>query len=229
MTDNGSSFPRDNIDLLTALLTAAPEGGGRRERTRNALLQAGLTLIAAGETEVPVLTITRTAGVSNGSFYNFFDDKQQFFEAAAEVAAERLATLLDRGDAVEATGDGPDITATVCTNFRIIGRVHRMAPVLSRVLIRRSADYYSAGGGFISRVRRDVATGVDAGVFHVSDREGVVGGLVGAMVMLGQRLHDHPELDAATTTDAVTRDILRMLGVADDEADRVLALPLPFG
>ncbi|AGP29883.1 TetR/AcrR family transcriptional regulator [Corynebacterium terpenotabidum] len=229
MTDSGTTVPQDSIDWLTALLTAAPEGVGRRERTRNALLQAGLTLIAAGETEVPVLAITRAAGVSNGSFYNFFDDKQQFFDEAAEVAAERFAALLDRGDAEATAGDGPDIAAMVCTNFRIIGRAHRLAPVLSKVLIHRAADYYSTGGGFISRVRRDVATGVDAGVFRVSDREGVVGTLVGATVMLGARLHDHPDLDAATTTDAVARDVLRMLGVPDDEADRVLALPLPFG
>lgn len=214
-------------DWISALLVVPPDGAGRRERTRSALVQAGLELLAAGDTKVSVLTITKKAGVSNGSFYNFFTDKQEFFDRSAEVAAERLSELLDR----PLTGESDRVAERVVTNFRLIGRAHRLAPVLSKVLIRRSAQYYSAGRGFVAKVRQDVADGVAAGEFHVNDAEGVVAALVGTMVMLGQRLHDHPELDAAETTDAVTRDILRLLGVPDDDAVQLLAapLPLPFG
>jgi AcrR family transcriptional regulator len=213
----------DSTDWITALLLAPPAGSGRRERTRAALLQAGLEIMAAGETEIPVLAITKKAGVSNGSFYNFFTDKEEFFEASAEVAAARLSDLMDR----PLTGATDSIAARVITNFRIIGRAHRIAPVLSKVLIRRGAQYYSTGGGFVAKARRDLVDGAAAGDFHVTDPEGVVGGVVGTMVMLGQRLHDHPELDAAVTTDAVARDVLRMLGVPDADAERLLAAPLP--
>lgn len=234
---SGDDVDEAQSDWITELLFGAVEGTGRRERTRNALLQAGLSLMASGDTEVPVLRITQTAGVSNGSFYNFFTDKQSFFNQSADFAAERLAALLDRDENVAggATGvtteadSASGIAATVCTNFRLVGRAHRLAPVLSRVLIGRSAAYYSAGGGFISRIRRDIAVGVESGSFRISDPEGVVGTLVGAMVMLGQRLHDNPALDAGATTDGVARDVLRLLGVPDEEAERLMEMPLPFG
>jgi AcrR family transcriptional regulator len=213
-----------SADWVTAVLLAPAEGGGRRERTRTALLQAGMELLAAGDTEVAVLKITKKAGVSNGSFYNFFTDKSAFFTASAEVAADRLSELLDRP-----LSDGSaSISEKLVANFRVIGRAHRIAPVLSKVLIRRSAEYYSAGGGFVAKVRHDVADGVAAGEFHIHDPEGVVAVLVGTTVMLGQRLHDHPELDAGEATDAVTRDILRLLGVRDEEAAKLIAEPLPL-
>jgi hypothetical protein len=49
----------------------------------------------------------------------------------------------------------------------------------------------------------------------------------GALLALGQLLHDQPERDLEETTDRVTEDLLRMFGVPRPRARRIAKLPLP--
>jgi hypothetical protein len=51
--------------------------------------------------------------------------------------------------------------------------------------------------------------------------------VTGSALCLGQLIHDHPERDDAEATDQVTEDLLRMLGVAADEAHDISRRPLP--
>ena len=49
----------------------------------------------------------------------------------------------------------------------------------------------------------------------------------GALLGLGQLLHDQPDRDVEETTDRVTEDLLRMFGVPAAEAHRICLRPLP--
>ena len=49
----------------------------------------------------------------------------------------------------------------------------------------------------------------------------------GALIALGQLLHDQPERDVDETTDRVTEDLLRMLGMTRRQAQRTSTLTLP--
>jgi hypothetical protein len=49
----------------------------------------------------------------------------------------------------------------------------------------------------------------------------------GALLALGQLLHDQPGRDVEETTDRVAEDLLRMLGVPRRQAQRICSLPLP--
>jgi hypothetical protein len=49
----------------------------------------------------------------------------------------------------------------------------------------------------------------------------------GALIGLGQLLHDQPDRDVEQTTDRVTEDLLRMFGVPRRRAQRLCSLPLP--
>ncbi|KAB1503184.1 TetR/AcrR family transcriptional regulator [Corynebacterium sp. 320] len=208
-----------NIDWISEMLMAPEADASRPERTRLLLLKAGLSFLAQGETDVSILRICHSAGVSNGSFYNFFNTKQEFFEQSAYEAVNRLSDLLVEDTLREDAAD-----EVVARNFRVVGRVHRVAPLISEVLIRLGADYYAQGTGFVEKMRGSIDRGVADGVFHLEDPEGVVGATVGAMLMLGRRLHDHPELSADQATDALCENILRMMGV-----DPVRAHELAWG
>ena len=68
----------------------------RGERTRQRLLDAGAKVLPArGYHDARVDDIVEVAGVSHGSFYRYFENKDDFFRALAEAASTRMIELLD--------------------------------------------------------------------------------------------------------------------------------------
>lgn len=194
----------------------------RKARTRAALIRAAQTLIAAGRTNVPILEITQAADVGMGSFYNHFETKEQLFEAAVEAVMDGYGQMLD-----DLTADIEDPAEVFACSFRLTGRLNRREPELSRVLLNNVLRLLSADSGLAPRARRDIATAMEAGRFDVEDLDVAVTMTAGALLALGQLLHDQPERDVERTTDRVAEDLLRMLGLPRRQAQRICALPLP--
>jgi len=68
----------------------------RGERTRQRLLDAGTKVLPArGYHDARVDDIVEVAGVSHGSFYRYFDNKDDFFRVLAKEASTRMIELLD--------------------------------------------------------------------------------------------------------------------------------------
>ncbi|MGI6872031.1 TetR/AcrR family transcriptional regulator [Amycolatopsis sp. 3B14] len=194
----------------------------RKARTRAALLRAAQTFIAAGKTTVPILEITQAADVGMGSFYNHFESKEQLFQAAVEDALDRFGALLD-----ELTADLDDPALAFAQSFRLSGRLHRLRPELSRVLLNNGLRLATSEHGLAPRARRDIEAAVEAGRFTVRDPELAMITVAGAMLCLGQLLHNQPGRDASAATDQVAEDLLRMLGLDADEAHELCRRPLP--
>ncbi len=159
---------------------------------------------------MPILEITQAADVGMGSFYNHFETKEQLFEAAFEAVMDAYGQLLD-----ELTADIEDPAEVFASSFRLTGRLHRREPELSRVLLNNVLRLLSADDGLAPRARRDIAAAVDAGRFDVDDLDVAVTMTAGALLALGQLLHDQPDRDVDETTDRVTEDLLRMFGTPD--------------
>lgn len=69
----------------------------RGEETRQRLLDAGAKVLPArGFHDARVDDIVAVAGVSHGSFYRYFDNKDDFFRVLAEQASRRMIELLDQ-------------------------------------------------------------------------------------------------------------------------------------
>ena len=120
-----------------------------------------------------------------------------------------------------------DPTEVFASSFRLTGRLHRREPELSRVLLNNVLRLLSADNGLAPRARRDIAAGVEAGHFDVEDLDLAVSMSAGALLALGQLLHDQPERDVEETTDRVTENLLRMFGLPRRQAQRICSLPLP--
>lgn len=83
---------------------AAPEptdgervGRARGEATRRRLLEAGASVLPArGYHDTRVDDIVDAAGVSHGTFYRYFGNKDEFFRVLAESASGRMLALVDR-------------------------------------------------------------------------------------------------------------------------------------
>ena len=194
----------------------------RKAHTRAALVRAAQSLIAAGRVNVSVLEITHVADVGTGSFYNHFETKEQLFEAAVADALEQHGALLD-----ELTQGLDDPAHVFAQSFRLTGRLHRRSPELSKVLLGNGLALVGADSGLAPRARRDIENGVRAGRFTAQDPELAMVVVAGAAICLGQLLHANPERDDAEATDQVTEDLLRMLGLAPDDAREICRRPLP--
>ena len=137
-------------------------------------------------------------------------------------------TLLALGQLLDdLTADIEDPAEVFACSFRLTGRLQHREPELSRVLLNNVLRLLSADNGLAPRARRDIAAAVDAGRFDVEDLDVAVTMAAGALIALGQLLLDQPERDVEETTDRVTEELLRMLGVPRRQAQRISSLPLP--
>jgi AcrR family transcriptional regulator len=206
-------------------IEAAPNGSRvarRKARTRAALIEAAQALMAEGRTNVPIQEITEAADLGTGSFYNHFESKDELFRAARADALEKQADLLDA-----ATVGIDDPAVVFAQSFRLVGRIHRAAPELSKTLLSDGFAALNAPAGMVPAARRDIQAGIEAGRFTVHDLDAVMIIVVGASLTLGRVLHDRLDLDDGVMADSVTRDILRVLGMTARQAEKICALPLP--
>jgi AcrR family transcriptional regulator len=71
----------------------------RGEKTRVRLLEAGARVLPArGYHDARVDDIVEAAGVSHGTFYRYFSNKDDFFRVLADAASTRMIELIDRLD-----------------------------------------------------------------------------------------------------------------------------------
>jgi AcrR family transcriptional regulator len=194
----------------------------RKQQTRAALIAAAQSFIAAGRLNAPVLEITQAADVGMGSFYNHFDSKEALFEAALTEVLDVHGALLD-----ELTKSFGDPAEAFACSYRLTGRLFRSSPRESAVLLSSGLTLLSSDRGVAPRARRDIIAAVDAGRFHVQDLSLTMAVVGGALLGLGQLLHDEPDRDDADATDKVTEHVLTLLGMDADEAHRICQLPLP--
>jgi AcrR family transcriptional regulator len=194
----------------------------RKARTRAALISAAQRLIAEGRTNVPILEITQAADVGMGSFYNHFETKEQLYAAAVEEVMDAFGDLLDR-----VTADIEDAAEVFATSFRLAGRLHRREPELSKVLLNNALPLLSAPNGLAPRARRDIEAATLTGRFQVDDVDLAVTLAAGALLALGQLLHDQPDRDADDAADRMTESLLRVFGLTPRQAHQLCTRPLP--
>jgi AcrR family transcriptional regulator len=103
----GRSRGRRRVKIVAPVEPVASTGlRARGERTRATLLRAGAEVLPArGYHDVRVDDIVESAGVSHGTFYRYFDSKDDFFRALAEEASGRLIELVERLDLDASAGE----------------------------------------------------------------------------------------------------------------------------
>jgi AcrR family transcriptional regulator len=195
----------------------------RKARTRQALIDAAVRLIAEGRGDrASIQEITEAADVGFGSFYNHFDSKEQLFQAAAEEAMERWGQMIDR-----ASAGISDPAERFAVGMRITGRLGWTHPDIAAFLTGAGLDALDIPVGLAPRALRDIQAGQAAGRFTVLDAEialsAVAGGLLGLL-----RVHQrYPERIDEAAVDQLAEALLRLLGVPAPEAARLATLVLP--
>jgi AcrR family transcriptional regulator len=215
----------------TLMAEAAPSAGAprvsrldrRKARTRQALIDAAVRLIADGRGDrASIQEITEAADIGFGSFYNHFDSKEQLFQTAAEEVLERWGQMIDQAS----TGIN-DPAELFAVGLRISGRLGWTHPDIAGFLTGAGLDALDIPVGLAPRALRDIQAGQASGRFTVPDAEialsAVAGGLLG-LLRMHQRRPGHIN---EASVDQLAESVLRLLGVPAPEAAHLAALPLP--
>ena len=166
------------------LVRRAEIGRERRARTRSAIIQAAIEVIAEkGEESVTTQDFMDRAGVSRGTFYNYFDAKTSVLSAIADDLMDSLnAQIIEESQDIENADE-------------------RLAWILHRVLERAEKDPTWANALLVAVWRNapnivgettmgyllaDLNLGRDQGLFSVMD-DTVSASIIFGSMMFGMR------------------------------------------
>jgi AcrR family transcriptional regulator len=195
--------------------------GGIRERTRGLLLDAAVRVFARkGVGATAIHEITAEAGVANGTFYNYFRTREELAEAVSTRLAERLQEEI--AESYRDVADPAERLAIGCRRF-IVKALRD--PEWGAATIRIS----TTSGGFSKRVAAPVLADLRAGRrrkrFRYSDETAALDLVLGSVlagirsVIDGRAKEEHAA--------SLVAHILRGLGVPLNEAEKIVAKPLP--
>jgi AcrR family transcriptional regulator len=195
----------------------------RKARTRKALIDAAVRLIAEGCADrATIQEITETADIGFGSFYNHFQSKEQLFQTAAEEALERWGQMLD-----EACAGIDDPAQVFAVALRISGQLGWTHPDLARFLTGLGLDALDTPRGLAPRALRDIKDGQASGRFTIPDADIALSAVAGGLLGLLRACQRHPRRINKTAADHLTEAVLRMLGVPAAEARKIATSDLP--
>lgn len=210
----------NRLDAETSALTT-PSGrplGTKGERTRRRLLEAAEDVFGArGYHDASIVKITEAAGVSQGSFYNYFASKLEIFEELVVDLNRRVRHAMS-----QASSQGRSRAEAERVGFRAFFRFTSEHPALYRVI--RQAEFVSprALHHHYERIAEGYVDGLqaamDAGEIAPGDPETLAWMLMGVGEIVGMRWILWGDTDAVPDriVNELNTFILRGLG-ADKE------------
>jgi AcrR family transcriptional regulator len=192
----------------------------RRLETRERLLAGARAVIARqGIDATSIADITSQADVGVGSFYNHFASKEALVETLVAQAIETHGAVLDR---LVADVSDPAERFAICLRHTI--RMADHDPVWAWFTVRAGLYVRELELGLGVRLLRDLRHGIETGRFTPRDLRAVLVVIGGATVAAMQgRLLGVPNLPDGSL---IAENLLRMLGVPAEEAERIASRPL---
>jgi len=188
-------------------------GYRKKERTRRQLIAAGLRVLAEKGHGLTVSDVVAEAKVSNGTFYNYFVDREELLEALAEHSVLSLAA-----DAAKVRIEDPARRFAV-TTMRVMLRASE-DDTWARVMLRLASRPES--GVDLSRyLREDLEEGFTKGRFDVGPDETTLDQITGLIVMTIRRIVEGNA--APDTQQRMVQRGLRALGVSEVESAELAA------
>ena len=187
----------------------------KRERTRRLLLDAGRRVLAERGEAFTATDVVLAAEVSNGTFYNYFEDRDAFLD---EVVKDSLLGIADAA-AGDTSGDDPAWRFAVASTRVLHAAV--ADPVWGRLLLQLSESPVSPLTEIDRHLRVDLADGLAAGRFAHGD-DPVTLDLVGGTLMASIRRLCASEAGADLVPAVVAR-LLGALGLGRREAAKLAA------
>ena len=193
----------------------------RQARTRAGLIAAAQRLFATKGIEATTIAeIAEEADIAVGSFYNYFETKEDLLTALlASAMTDQLALLQERQAAVD------DAAEKISVAHRHLVRLAAGEPDLAWLLVRFEVPHRIGQAALGEAARKDIHAGIEAGRFTLGDPEVALRASGGALlavihsVLLGEL---DPDCDVEHAA-----GVLRSLGLPPGEAAEIARRPLP--
>lgn len=193
-------------------------GHKKRARTRQRLVDAGLSVFSEHGAAMTVQQIVEEAGVSHGTFYNYFKDVDALIEAIALHVFSSVAA------AVAASGE-PDPARRFASATAQTLRLLTDNPSWARSLLRLVAQPH-LGEVMVGHMRADLLAGRASGRFtQNTDEIGLdifCGMLLSCVVRINAGQHAVEPWSPQRAQQVITR-MLSLLGIPLEEAAALVA------
>ncbi len=203
-------------------------GHKKKARTRRQLVAAAIEVIGERGEAFTISDVADRAGVSNGTFYNYFDDRDALIDAVVPEILGAFATE----SAVTVEEADPAVRFATITALALARAVAE--PEATRVWLRFDAIQQAVTAGeAIGHLRADLRAGVSTGRFTIIDEEATLDVIVGAIVLASRRLVDHTGTGVGTSDNGlrhrvgVVAQLLCSLGLTGDEATTIAEATAP--
>ena len=185
---------------------------GKRERTRSALLDSAISVFATKGYEATRITdITSHAGLANGTFYNYYRDKDELLrDVAAGLALEVTGRINDEMEGIE-----NGATRVALATARML-RTARHEPEWLGVLLEGLFLVPELQAATVQYLRQDLEMGVAQGRFSITVDTLLINqitALIRVALLLDNKMSDD-------TIRRTCEAILRLLGVPSDKAEK---------
>lgn len=193
----------------------------KKEKTRQTLIIAAKKLVLERRGgKVSIHEITEAADLGLGTFYNYFNSKQDIFEAVAEIMLEEF-----RGGLDQFRSNLKDPATLMAHTIRYCVRENQLNEDWSDFLKYSGID----GTHYLEQTReqcaQDLLKGVRAGRFKIRDLDFATSLIQG---MLRQVISEMSQgTMGADSINELGSCVLRMLGLPDVVARAIVKAPLP--
>jgi AcrR family transcriptional regulator len=192
----------------------------KRERTRANLLEAAYRVFARKEADaVTIDEIIAEAAVARGTFYNYFQTREEVLTAvAAALSDEMNHNLWAQAAAIDDPAERMAIAMRQFLHQAMRDSTWGWVIVRSGLVAAPLSETIKTG------VTTDLAAGIRLGRFQVDNEQASIDLILGTGLMAmrsilgGQTTPDHPE--------QIAKLILKTLGVAEEEAQLIAFQPL---
>jgi AcrR family transcriptional regulator len=191
----------------------------RRARMRRKLVESALLVFAEKGVDATVIEdVIVAAGVSRGTFYNYFRTNAELLVAVNEELNDEISTLIK----AQVRPD-PDPTARQCMGFRLFVDVARRFPLFAKFVARAGVNV-RPGSLRYEYMSPSIKAAIKAGDFADiplgAALDFIAGNILTAVLRVSEGGLDENYL---TTLIALT---LRGLGVPEKKAAALMAIPL---
>ena len=202
-------------------LQSLPRGERKKIKTRDALLVAAQELILEkGVRDVTVNQITESADIGLGTFYNYFKTKDDVLDGIAELLYDSYHADVDR--IVEGVTDPAEIvakSAKYTINKAVDGSQWGWIMFDSGIGIRKHSITMRARG------EKDMREGAESGRFKIQNLQLTLSMISGGVMSVS---HDiYRGFLSKDIIDEALVQVLGLLGIPQEEATAIVALPLP--
>lgn len=190
-------------------------GMKKRERTRSALLDSAISVFASkGFEATRIIDITNHAELANGTFYNYYQDKDEVLrDVAAGLAVEITGRI---NEEMEGLIHGP--TRVALATARLL-QIARQEPEWLNVLLEGVFIVPEMQSATVQYLRQDLEMGIEQGHFTIEINLLLVNqilALIRAALLLDQDMSD-------ATIKQTCEAVLRMLGTPPRRAAKLVS------